>query len=108
MIDGVSDLTLKLAPDQVGWGSDLATVHTSCGAGWQVLAATPDDANHQDSIRAYEFPDRDPVAVSAAVELEGEVTVLWTEPKGDSAIAVSHDQETGEYEAIRLSVACSQ
>jgi hypothetical protein len=108
MIDGVSDLMLKLAPDNVGWGSDLAAVHTSCGAGWQVLAATPDDANHQDFIRAYEFPDRDPVAVSAAVELGGEVTALWAQPKGDSAIAVVRDRETGEYEAFRLSVACGQ
>jgi hypothetical protein len=108
MIDGVSDLALKLAPDKAGWGSDLATVHTSCGAGWQVLAATHDDANHQDSIRAYEFPDRDPVAVSSAVNFQGEVTALWTGPKGDSAIAVFRDRETGEYEAFRLSLSCGQ
>jgi hypothetical protein len=108
MIDGVSDTTLKQGSDKSAWGSDLASVHTSCGAGWQVLAVSTKDDHNKDSIRAYEFPDRDPVAVSAAVELPGRVTALWTEAKGDRAIAVVRHGETGEYEALRLSVACGQ
>ena len=104
MVDGISDQSLKL-----GWGSDLTSVKTSCGAGWQALA-TSSGEEMGDSVRAYEFPDRDPVAVSAAVDFPGNgiVTALWTEAKGDTAIVVARNRETGTYEAFRLAVACSQ
>jgi len=102
MVDGLTDMTAKL-----GWGSDVASVRTSCGAGWQVLATSAGDAAG-DSIRAFEFPDRDPVAVSVPVDLPGEITALWTEAKGDSAIAIARNRETGSYEAFRLAMACGQ
>ena len=106
MVDGVSDQTARIA-----WGSDLTSVKTSCGAGWQVLATSPEanaDEETGDSIRAYEFPDRDPVAVSAAIDFPGMMTALWTEAKGDTAIAVVKNRETGSYEAYRVAVVCSQ
>src|ERR1035441_8349675 len=65
MVDGIGDQGLKLV-----WGSDLTSVKTSCGAGWQVLATSSGEETG-DSVRAYEFPDRDPVAVSAAVDFPG-------------------------------------
>jgi hypothetical protein len=104
LVDGVTDQAMKL-----DWGSDLASVKTLCGAGWQVLA-TSSEEGAADSVRAYEFPDRDPVAVSAAVDWSGGgvVTALWTEAKADTAIAVVRNRETGSYEAFRLAVACSQ
>jgi hypothetical protein len=104
MVDGESDQTTKL-----NWGSDLTSVKTLCGAGWQVLATSSEEENG-DSVRAYEFPDRDPVAVSAALDFSsaGVVTALWTEPKGDTAVAAVKNRETGSYEAFRLAVACSQ
>jgi hypothetical protein len=102
VVDGTNDQAIKL-----DWGSDLASVKTACGAGWQVLATSSEEGN-EDSVRAYEWPDRDPVAVSAAVDFSGAVTALWTEGKGDTAIAVVRDRETGSYEAFRLAVACSQ
>lgn len=102
MVDGMND-----QPAKFDWGSSIATVKTSCGAGWQVLAASwGDQAN--DSVRAYEFPDRDPVAVSTAMEFPGKITEVWTEARGDSAAVIVKDQETGSYEAFRLAVACSQ
>jgi hypothetical protein len=102
MLDGMGDQASKL-----DWGSDMATVRTACGAGWQVLAVsrTPDGS---DTVRAYEFPDRDPVAVSAAMDMSGDVSAMWTESKGDSAVAIVNNRETGSYEAYRLAVACSQ
>ena len=103
LIDGVSDQVTRL-----DWGSDLTSVKTSCGAGWQVLATSSDEGNG-DSVRAYEFPDRDAVAVSSAVDFSGGVIrALWTEAKGDAAVAVVRNRETGSYEAFRLAVACSQ
>jgi len=102
MIDGMSDQSSKF-----DWGSDITTVKTACGAGWQVLAATS-GAQAQDSVRAYEFPDRDPVAVSAAVDFPGAISALWTEARGDTGIAIVRDRETGSYEVFRLDLACSQ
>jgi hypothetical protein len=104
MIDGINDQAVRF-----DWGSDLTSLKTSCGAGWQVLATSPAEGT-EDSVRAYEFPDRDPVAVSAPMDFlgSGVVTTLWTEAKGDTAIAVVKNQETGNYEAFRLAVVCSQ
>ena len=101
LVDGMSDQSSLL-----DWGSDIATLKTSCGSGWQVLATST--SRDGDSVRAYEFPDRDPVAVSPAVEFSGAVSALWTASRGDSAIAVVSNRETGTYEAYRVAVACSQ
>jgi hypothetical protein len=105
-VDGVSDQSARF-----GWGNDLASVRTACGAGWQVLTTSQMSSStdqFEDSIRAYEFPDRDPVAVSEAVNFPGPVTALWTESRGDTAIAVARNRETGKYEAFRLAMACGQ
>ncbi len=103
VVDGVSDQTTAFP-----WGSDLASVNTACGSGWQVLATSSEEAGG-DWVRAFEFPDRDPVAVSGAVEFPGGVvTALWTDVKGDTALVVVRNRETGSYDAFRLAVACSQ
>jgi hypothetical protein len=104
MVDGTNDQTTKL-----NWSSDLTSVKTSCGAGWQVIATVSEEGGG-DAVRAYEFPERDAVAVSAALDFPsgGVVTALWTEAKGDTAVAVVKNRETGSYEAFRLAVGCSQ
>jgi hypothetical protein len=101
MVDGVSD-----QPARLNWGSDVASLRTACGAGWQVLA-TSSGVPGSDSMRAYEFPDRDAVPVSAVLDFGATVTALWTEAKGDTAIAVTRNGETGSYEAFRVAVACN-
>ena len=101
MVDGVSD-----QPARLNWGSDVASLRTACGAGWQVLA-TSSGVPGSDSMRAYELPDRDAVPVSAALDFGATVTALWTEAKGDTAIAVTRNGETGSYEAFRVAVACT-
>jgi hypothetical protein len=102
MVDGVSDQPAKL-----NWGSDVVSLRTACGAGWQVLA-TNTGVLGSDSIRAYEFPDRDAVPVSVAMDLAGTVTALWTETKGDSAMVVTRNGASGTYEAFLVAVACNQ
>jgi len=102
VIDGTSDQPVRLP-----WGSDFTSVKTSCGAGWQILATGSDDQSGN-SVRAYEIPDRDPLPVSAAVDFPGAILALWTEVKGDTAVAVAKNQATGNYEAFRLAVACTQ
>jgi hypothetical protein len=102
LLDGITEQVVR-----VNWGSDVASLKTSCGSGWQVLTTQAGD-NGQDSVRAYELPDREPVAVSSVVDFPGGISALWTEAKGATAIAVSRNVETGNYEAFRLAVACGQ
>jgi len=93
---------------RTNWGSDIAAIKTSCGSGWQILATSSGDGTSPDTIRAYEFPDRDPVAASLPTEMNGSVTSLWTESTGNGVMAVSQNQQTGKYEAYRLAIACGQ
>ncbi len=103
MLDGVSDrMDVNLA-----WGSDIASIHTECGSGWQVLA-TQNGTGPNDSVRTYEIPDREPVLMAAPLEFSGTITALWSESSGNTAIAISHNSENGKYEAYRLSVTCGQ
>ena len=106
LVDGMTDQAAKL-----GLGSDVASVKAECGTGWMVLATSAEDRNlEQDagSVRAYDVTDREFVPVSSPLNFSGEITVLWAEAKGESAIAVVWIRETGEYEAFRLAVGCSQ
>src|SRR5205807_3984506 len=103
-VDGVNVQTLS----RPGWASDMAGVKTTCGSGSQVLVSSNSDGAAPDTVRAYEFPDRDPVPVSQPVELGGSTTSLWTESSGNTAAVVSRNWETGKYEAFRLTIACGQ
>lgn len=99
LLDGITDQSAG----KLGWGSDIAALRSNCGSGWQIIA-TRSGSGSNDSIRAYEFPDRDPVAMSQPIEFDGALTAVWTESNGNSAIAVS--QSSGRYEAFRLSIDC--
>ena len=103
LLDGVSDQTAT----KPGWGSDIASVRSGCGLGWQVLATgVGDEAN--ETVRAFEIADREPAAVSQAVAFNGRITALWADSDGSGAIAVSQNSETGKYEAYHLSITCGQ
>jgi hypothetical protein len=101
LLDGITDQSAG----KLGWGSDIAALRSNCGSGWQILA-TRSSSGSNDSIRTYEFPDREPIPVSEAVELDGAVSALWTESNGATAIAVL--QNSARYEAFRLSIDCSR
>jgi hypothetical protein len=101
LLDGITDQRAG----KLGWGSDIAAVRSNCGSGWQILA-TRSGSSSNDSIRAYEFPDREPIPVSDPAELDGAVSALWTESNGATAIAVL--QNSDRYEAFRLSIDCSR
>ena len=103
LLDGINQQTLE----KVRWGSDIAGVHASCRPKWQVLAAAAGD-EATDSVQAFEFPDREPVAVSQKVNLNGKIAALWTAPTGDEAIVVYRSVESGDYEAAQLNLTCSQ
>ena len=103
LLDGITDRTAG----KLGWGSDVTSLHTECGSGWQVLA-TQAGSDIRDTVRAYEVPDRDPVLVSLPVDFNGPIAALWSESNGNTAVAVSQNLESGKYEAYRLTLACGQ
>ncbi len=105
LVDGITDQAVLGAKSK--WGSDLAAIHSSCGSGTQLLVSDGGDSE-ADSLRAFEIPDRDPVAASSAVEFEGRgaIVALWAETSGNSAVAIVKRKDTGWYEAYRVSISC--
>ncbi len=103
--DGVNERTLPTATT-ADWGSDLAAVKSSCGTGAQLLVSPGGDDTSPDALRAYEFPDRDPVLVSTAVEFSGPVMALWSHD-GFGAVAIVRNLRTGQYEAYSISILCN-
>jgi len=103
MLDGVTDQVSS----RPNWGSNIASVHSSCGAGWQLLVDSRGDTS-ADTITAVEIADREPVTVSPPLEFAGNISALWTAADNASAIAVAHNSQTEEYEAYRLLITCSQ
>jgi hypothetical protein len=111
LVDGFTDQAIR----GVKWGSDVAAVHSTCGAGTQLLTSEVESPRYgekehddlrTDNLRAYEVPDRDPVAVSAVVEFVGQIAALWPESGGNGAAAIVRRTDTGWYEAYRISVSC--
>src|SRR5208282_474467 len=102
LVDGMTDQVIRSG----NWGSDLAVVRSSCAMGAQLLVSESGDTEG-DGLRAFEIPDRDPVAVSSAVEFDGRTVALWPETSGNSAAAIVRRKNTGWYEAYRVSVSCN-
>ena len=103
LLDGVTDQVIE----KLAWGSDIASVRSGCGLGWQTLAAGSGQGR-SDSMQAFEVSGREPVAVSASLEMGGAITALWTESGSTSAVAVVHNLETGRYEANRITLSCGR
>ena len=89
------------------WGSDIAAVN-GCGRGPLILATGGGDETVTDTLRAYEMPDREPVAASAAIDMPGPVTALWSQADHRSAVAVVRSLTAGNYYAYNVSVTCNQ
>jgi hypothetical protein len=104
LVDGMTDQRIRGAQ----WGSDLAAIHSSCGARTQLLVSasgTSENSGH-DSLRAVEVPDRDPVAVSSATAVDGQIVALWQDSGGSGALAIVKRKNTNWYEAYRISISC--
>jgi hypothetical protein len=91
-----------------GWGSEIASVSSECGARRQIFASLSTDSLENGAIQAFEIVYRKAVATSSAVEFPGPITALWPISNQNAAIAVSHDIKTGRYAAFYLSIACSR
>ena len=89
------------------WGSDLATIRSSCGSGTQVLVSGAGPAANTDSLRAYQISGREAVPVSLPLQVPGEVTAIWPSNSGDNAIVVIHKPDSGEYEVWSVAASCN-
>jgi hypothetical protein len=93
-----------------GWGSDIAPLVDPCANGMALIAssANPD----REEIRAYEIANGQALPASEPLPLPGPVTALWPGESGagadQGATLVVHNLQTGEYEASRLAVACTE
>jgi hypothetical protein len=105
LISGKSGNTLSITS---AWGSDLATVKTDCGTGWQILSTSRRDNTELDSIAVYEWTGSEFRSLSDPLELDGTVVATWSAENGGPARAVVHNLKTGNYEAYLLNVGCSQ
>lgn len=93
-------------PSGEGWGDDTAGIGDPCGVGETIMADSP--SNEHDSVRVYQIANGQAAPLSDALELPGPVTALWPAPTGREAILVVRNLQSGEYEASRLGVACTQ
>ena len=89
-----------------GWGSDIASIASACGSGWQVVATGSGDWTQKDQMQLYEIRDRKAVAVGEPIEFPGPTLSVWTTDDGKSARVISRNLESGLYEASIVSVAC--
>jgi len=99
-----------------GWGNELTTIHSTCDDDWHILASARGDWTDSDKLTAYQFEEHNIVALDQPVALPGPVLSLGSEQipsdaefvgPHDGAIVVVRNLKTGEYEAYRISMACS-
>lgn len=110
VIDGITDQTIRGAR----WGSEVTAVRSGCGVGSQLIVSGAGGASresdhdlYRDNLRAFEIPDREPVAVSAPLEFDGPITALWSDAALTGAVAIVKKEDSGWYEANRIIVACA-
>jgi hypothetical protein len=93
-------------PSFEGWGSDWASIADPCEAGTVEIASGLN--TEHDSVRVYLIQDGQATPASDALPLPGPVTALWPAESTRQATLVVHNLQTGEYEASRLALACTE
>jgi hypothetical protein len=106
ILDGVNLTPVGAAARE--WGSDLVAVRSACGIGMQLIVSGSGDDSATDSLRVYEIPDREPVAVATSMAFDGPITALWPSADQTSAIAIVHSLYQGNFDAYNVSVSCNQ
>ena len=90
------------------WGSELASIENPCASGSILLATKAGGYEESDQIQAYETVDSQAVAASEPMVLPGPVLALWPAETPGQVTLVSQNLKTGNYEAFRMGVACTQ
>ncbi|HWY47538.1 MAG TPA: hypothetical protein VNX70_09150 [Bryobacteraceae bacterium] len=90
------------------WGSDFAQVENPCVPDPTVLASGSGDNPDQDHAQAFEIASGRAAPLSEPLTLPGPITALWPAETTGQATLVVRNSKTGNYEASRLGVACTQ
>lgn len=96
---------LKTVVGTRDWGSDFAALSSGCGSGTQIIASGSGEALG-DSLRAYEIPSLEAVAVSAPLAVNGAITALSASPDSKSLLAIVQTA-TNQYEEYRVTATCN-
>jgi hypothetical protein len=101
---------LKSVAGTRDWGSDFAVVTSECAATAQVIVSSSGEGK-SDSLRSYEIPAQEALAVSEPLMLPGAAVALWPAPDGKSALAVirksAGDSQSYDYEVDRVTETCN-
>jgi hypothetical protein len=96
-----------------GWGSEIASIQSGCGNGWQVLATGKGDWTAPDSVQAFEVDGDQMREVTPAIDFSGPVIGLHSSGSSplstmqtDGAIAIVNNLLTGRYEVYVLTINC--
>ena len=97
------------------WGSEIASVKSGCGSGWQLLVTNAADWTKPDEVRALEIRGRQALPVSAPLAFPGPVVALHAAGMNpvpgtganERAVAIIRNLQTGRYEAYLLTITCS-
>ena len=111
MADGhIQDRAGRLLAGSESWGSDIAGLADPCvpGATAAAIVIASSASVERDEVRVFETASGQASPISDAVPLPGPVTALWPSGSEREATLVVHNLQTGEYEASRLVLACSQ
>lgn len=92
------------------WGSDFAVLNSPCGGGAEVLASSSGEALN-DSLRAYEIPAQEAVAVSDPLSLGGSAMAVSPAADGKSVLAIvrttADEGRRFDYEVDRVTATCN-
>ncbi len=107
MADGsAEDRAGRMIGGSEGWGSDISGIADPCRAGYDVIASSA--GPEREELRAYEVANGQATPASDATPLLGRGTALGPAATQAEATLVVRNLQTGEYEASRLGLACSQ
>ena len=106
MADGrVQDRSGQPVSGAEGWGSDITNTLDPCGSGAAIIASANAD---REDVRVFEVVNGQAAPASNPMPLPGPVTALWPSEALGEATLVVRTLQTGQYEASRLGVACTE
>jgi hypothetical protein len=84
-----------------GWGSEIITIESGCGV--HVLAAL-----ETGQLQAFQYSAGNIHASTVPMVLDGPVTAIWPSEKKNQVTVIVNNRTTGNYEASRVAVSCSE
>ena len=91
----------------VEWGSDLVSFSVNCREELLVVASGAHDDTSRDTLQGFDVDPRAVTPVTTVTEFPGPILSLRNASESE-AIAIAFNLTTGNYEAYRVTMACSE